>query len=228
MRYKQFCPVAKASELLGEKWTFLIIREALMGARRYKEFEHGMSRISPTMLTKRLNELVENGLLVRKKIPAQKGYEYFLTEAGKEIAPVIRQLGDWGMHWARGQMENSDLDVELLMLYLVRSIQTEKLPGEETIIQFTFTDISKLGKWWIVVHNDDVDVCLEDPGRDVDVWFVTDLRTMIEVWMGDTSYRKAIRDRKLKLVGPQSLTRNVTRWMANSVFSGIAAAAEIK
>jgi DNA-binding HxlR family transcriptional regulator len=77
-----------------ETWTFLIIREALMGARRFNEFEHGMAQISPTMLSKRLNELVDKGLLIRKKIPAQRGYEYFLTEAGKDLHPVIKQPGD--------------------------------------------------------------------------------------------------------------------------------------
>jgi DNA-binding HxlR family transcriptional regulator len=144
MEYKQFCPVAKASELLGEKWTFLIIREALMGATRFNEFQRGMALISPTMLTKRLNELTENGLMVRKKINMKKGYEYFLSEAGKDLYPVIMQLGDWGMKWARGQMHNSELDVELLMIYLVRSIKPEKLAGNETTIQFNFTDLTNL------------------------------------------------------------------------------------
>ena len=83
-RYKQFCPVAKASEILSEKWTFLIIREAIMGATRFNEFQRGMALISPTMLTKRLNDLTDSGLLIRKKIPAKKGYEYHLTGAGKE------------------------------------------------------------------------------------------------------------------------------------------------
>jgi DNA-binding HxlR family transcriptional regulator len=227
MEYKQFCPVSKASELLGDKWTILILREALMGAKRFKEFERGLGRISPTMLTKRLNELVSNGLMISKKIPGQKGHEYFLTQAGKDVNPLIRQLGDWGMRWARGQMENSELDVELLMLYLQRSVKTDKLAGNETIVQFNFTDLKKLGKWWLVVHHNDVDICIEDPGKEVDVWFVTDLRTMIEVWMGDITYKKAIREKRLKLIGPPALTGNVTNWMANSVYAGIPKANEI-
>jgi DNA-binding HxlR family transcriptional regulator len=227
-RYKQFCPVAKASEILSEKWTFLIIREAIMGATRFNEFQRGMALISPTMLTKRLNDLTDSGLLIRKKIPAQKGYEYHLTGAGKELFPVIKQLGDWGMRWARGQMIDSELDVELLILYLVRSIKPENLPGNETVIQFNFTNLEKLGKWWILVRENDVDACLDDPGRGVDIWFTTDLRTMIEAWMGDISYKQAIRDKRLKLVGPKTLTNNVTLWMANSIFSGIPRASEIE
>ena len=227
-RYKQLCPVAKASEILSEKWTFLIIREAIMGATRFNEFQRGMALISPTMLTKRLNDLTDSGLLIRKKIPAQKGYEYHLTGAGKELFPVIKQLGDWGMRWARGQMIDSELDVELLILYLVRSIKPENLPGNETVIKFNFTNLEKLGKWWILVRENDVDACLDDPGRDVYIWFTTDLRTMIEAWMGDISYKQAIRDKRLKLVGPKTLTNNVTLWMANSIFSGIPRASEIE
>jgi len=227
VEYNQFCPVSKASELLGERWTLLIIRELLMGARRFSELQRGLAQISPTVLTKRLSELAAKGLIVRKRIPGQRGYEYFLSQAGKELMPVIRALGDWGMKWARGRMENSELDVELLMLYLARSIDPSKLVGDETIIRFTFPDLKRLQKWWLLVRGDNVDVCLEDPGKEVDVRFDVDLRTMIEIWMGDRSYRSAIRDGKLKLFGPPALTRSVTDWMANSVYAGIAPATEI-
>ena len=189
-----------------------------MGAKRFNEFQRGLASISPTMLTKRLNELTNDGLVIKKKIPGQKGYEYFLTEAGSELAPVIKQLGIWGTRWARGQIANSELDVELLMLYLVRSIKPEKLIGDETIIRFNFTDLEKLNHWWIVVHKNDIDICVQDPGREVDAWFTVDLRTMIEVWMGDRTYKSAIRDGKLKLVGHPSLVNNVTIWMSNSVY----------
>ena len=72
MQYKQFCPIAKASELLGDKWTLHIIREALVGAKRFNELERSLGRISPAMLTKRLNEFVVNGLMIRKNPSGQK------------------------------------------------------------------------------------------------------------------------------------------------------------
>jgi len=227
MKYDQFCPIAKAAEILCEKWTLLIIRELLTGARRFNELQRGISLISPTMLTKRVNDLTDRGLVVRKKIPGQKGYEYFLTEAGKELAPIITQLGSWGMRWARGQMDNSELDVELLMLYLMRSIQPAKLIGDETIIQFNFIDLKKLNNWWIIVHKNNVEICTDDPGRDIDVWFNVDLRTMIEIWMGDKTYKSAMQEKKLKLVGQPSLINNVSNWMKNSVYSDIQPPTEI-
>jgi DNA-binding HxlR family transcriptional regulator len=89
MEYGQFCPTAKATEILGEKWTILVIRELLMGGTRFNEFQRGLSMISPTILTKRLNALVDHGLVIKKRIPGQKRYEYFPTESCKELQPVI-------------------------------------------------------------------------------------------------------------------------------------------
>jgi len=147
---------------------------------------------------------------------------------GKELLPVVASIGEWGMRWARGKMDDTDLDLELLMLYLQRSIVADKLPGDETVIRFKFTDISQFSDWWIVTSENDVDVCVRDPGKDVDVYFTTDLRTMIEVWMGDTAYKTAISDGRLILVGQSGLTRNVESWLAPSVFAGIAPATSIQ
>lgn len=227
MAYLQFCPVAKASELLSEKWTILIIRELLMGGSRFNDLQRGLAAISPTILTKRLNELTEHGLIVRKKIQGQRGYEYFLSERGKELAPIIQQIGEWGMRWTRGQITDSELDIELLMLYLERSICPEKLPGDHTILCFNFSDLEELNKWWLIVSESNIDVCTVDPGKEVDIWFNTDLRTMVEVWMGDLSYKTAIRAKKLQLIGPSALTCNVTEWMANSLFADIPPASQI-
>lgn len=227
MEYGQFCPVAKAMELLGEKWTLLILRELHMGATRFNELQRGLSLISPTVLTKRLNDLANAELILRKKIPGQRGNEYFLTQAGEETLPLLKGIGDWGMRWARGDIRDSDLDVELLMVYLQRSINTDRLPGDQSVIRFKFTDLKKLGDWWLLVKGCNVDICLEDPGKEVDVYLTTDLRTMVNCWMGDETYKAAIADKRLKLVGPSALTRNIQHWISDSIFAGIPPAREI-
>jgi DNA-binding HxlR family transcriptional regulator len=227
MEYGQFCPIAKATEIIGEKWTVLIIRELLMGGSRFNELQRGLSLISPTILSRRLESLAEHGLVVKKKIPGQKGYEYFPTASCKELLPVIRSLGDWGMRWARSSLTEKDYDVELLMLYLKRSIMPDKLVGRETVIRFHFTDIDQYSDWWLVAKGDEIDLCVKDPGREVDVYFTTSVKTMADIWMGDNSYRKAIGDGSLKLVGDRALTRNITAWMTNSLFADLPAASKI-
>jgi len=227
MEYGQFCPIAKASEIIGEKWTILIIRELLMGGSRFNELQHGLSLISPTILSRRLESLIEYGLVVKKRIPGQRGFQYLPTESCRELLPVIRSLADWGMCWARSNLREQDYDVELLMLYLKRSIVPEKLVGKETVIHFHFTDIRSHSRWWIVVKRDEVDLCVSDPGKDVDVWFTTSVKTMVNIWMGESTYRQAIRNGSLKLVGNSALTRSVTDWMRNSEYADLPTASKI-
>jgi DNA-binding HxlR family transcriptional regulator len=227
MEYGQFCPIAKATEIIGEKWTLLIIREALMGSTRYSEFQRGLSLISPTLLAKRLDSLVNHGLLMKKKIPGQRGHEYFPTSSCKELLPIVRSLGDWGMRWARSNLTRTDYDVELLMLYLQRSIVPENLPGNESVIRFKFTDIEDMSEWWLVVTDDQIDICIKAPGKDVDVYFTSTVKTMADIWMGDTTYRKALAAGELKIVGNRALTRDLTAWMKLSLFADLPPASDI-
>ena len=219
--YGQFCPIAKAMEILGEKWTLLIVRELLMGGTRFSELQKGLSQISPTLLTKRLATLEEENLVIRRKIPGQRGYEYFPTESCQELMEVLENIGTWGMRWARHKMTDDDFDLELLMVYLQRSVNPDKLPGRETIIRFNFNDVEDYATWWLLVTGEEVDVCVHDPGREVDIYFNVDLRTMCEVWMGDVSYKQASSDGKLNVVGPSALTRNVSSWLEPSIFADI-------
>jgi DNA-binding HxlR family transcriptional regulator len=115
IQYRQFCPVSKTAEVLGEKWTLLIVRELVLGATRFSKIQRAIPRISPTILNKRLAELQEHGVIVRKHIPEQRGFEYQLKESGRELYPLILQVAEWGMRWTRSTMSDEDLDVELLM-----------------------------------------------------------------------------------------------------------------
>lgn len=219
MKYSQFCPIAKATELLGDRWTLLIVREALMGASRFSEFQRGLGSISPAVLTERLKSLVENGLFVRRSRTGMRGYEYFPTPSCKELLPIIVSLGNWGMRWAKDNLVEEDYDVELLMLYLERSVVREMLPGPQTILQFEFSDLKQFRKWWLVVDDSHVEVCQKDPGHDVDVYFNSTVRTMTDVWLGHRTYREAIRSEELNIIGDESLTRTVSKWLACTLFS---------
>ena len=227
MEYAQFCPVAKAAEILGEKWTLLIVRELLMGGTRFNELQRGLGLISPTILTKRLHDLADTGVIIKKKIPGQRGHEYLLTAMGRELLPIVMQFGEWGMRWARGALQEKDLDVELLMLYLQRSIKPEALPGKETVVRFKFSDLKLLSDWWLLIDGSSIDVCVQDPGREVDIYFGTDLRTMIQVWMGDLAYRTAMANGRMKVVGPLALTRDIKSWLAPHILADIRPATEI-
>ena len=219
--YGQFCPVAKSTELVGEKWTLLILRELLLGTTRFNDFQRALSRMSPTLLVKRLRHLEDCGVIVRKKLSGQRGYEYRLTAAGKELAPVIETLAVWGMRWARSQLSDDELDVEFLMREQQRRLQTEYLPDGQTVICITFDELSLHKTWWLLVDGDEVDLCTEDPGKDVDLYINTNVRTLVEIWNGHSSIRTALANKSIKTSGMRHLIRTMPDWFGLSVYKDV-------
>jgi hypothetical protein len=164
------------------------------------------------MLTKRLKTLEEQGLVFRKAVTGGRSAEYYLTPAGKELHPVIEELAVWGMRWARKQMEESELDVELLMWDIGRRINRDALPGRQAVVRFSFPELKSYRDWWVVVDESGTDLCTKNPGKDVDLHVVSDLRTLIEVWMGDTTLSHAKSSGKLLLVGSALYSRSMKSW----------------
>jgi len=219
--YGQFCPISKASGLLGEKWALLIIRDLLAGSSRFKEFQFGMPKISPTVLTRRLNELCEAGLVKRDKVRGGRGHEYVLTPAGRDLEPIIAQLGTWGMQWGRSKLTDDELDVYLLMIAFEKRIDTLLLPGPETVLQFDFNDIDKACRWWILVRGGTTDLCEDDPGYEPAVYISSDRLTMTEIYLGDISIARARSSGRLKISGTAALLRTIETWLRPSIFAGI-------
>jgi DNA-binding HxlR family transcriptional regulator len=222
IRYGQFCPIAKAAEVLGERWTILIIRELLLGTTRFSDLQRGLSQISPTLLTKRLNQLVDSGLVIRKQLPKQRRTEYHLSAAGRELLPVVNGLGKWGMKWARGQMSDDELDVELLMHDFCRRIVTNELPSCRNVIHFVFAGLAKFANWWIVIEaNGERELCAINPNKGVDVQLRSDLRTMTEIWAGDTEIRTAKNSGRLQVTGNPVLIRTLPSWLRIGTFAKV-------
>lgn len=224
--YGQFCPVAKTMEIIGERWTLLILRELLSGTSRFNDFHRGLSKISPTILAKRLKHLEKNGLVVRRRLSGQKGFEYRLTRAGKELEPLVEQAAIWGMRWARGRMTDDELDVELLMSDVRRRIRTDALPDGETVLCFTFRDLDEFKTWWLIIDGKDVDLCTDDTGKDVDLYVTTDLRTMTEIWEGDRDLATAVDQGRVTVVGARHLVRSMADWLGFSAYRHVRPAAE--
>jgi DNA-binding HxlR family transcriptional regulator len=218
--YGQFCSIAKALEVVGERWTPLVLRELICGASRYNEIQRGVPRISPTLLSKRLSDLERAGVIARD--PAGR---YALTEAGRELKPVIEQLGVWGQRWARGRLADEDFDPDLLMWDMRRRIDLERFPKTGACLKFEFTDCPK-GKrhYWLVGDEVGLDLCVSDPGHPVDLYVTCDIRTMTRVWNGDLPLRKMISDGKIELHGPLALRRAFPGWLMLGIFAAVPAA----
>lgn len=220
-RYGQFCPISKALEVLGERWTILVLREMLLGATQFGQLQRALPRISPTTLSKRLAELERDGLVVRKRSPGRQGNEYRLSAAARELRPLILGLGRWGMRWARGQMADAELDVGQLMADIERRIDARQLPDGRSVLRFRFTDLQQYADWWLKIDGRETELCLDDPGDDVDVYFTSSLRTLVEVWMGDRPLAQARASGALKIVGRSAYLRNLSEWFPLHRWSGI-------
>ncbi|MBT5030681.1 MAG: helix-turn-helix transcriptional regulator [Proteobacteria bacterium] len=225
--YGQFCPVAKATEIIGEKWTLLVLRELLLGTTRFNDFQRAMSRMSPTLLTKRLRQLEECGIIIRKKLSGQRGYEYRLTAAGKELSPLIEILAVWGMRWARNQLTDDELDVEFLMREIQRRLNTEHLPDGETVICLIFDELTKHKTWWLLVDGDVVDLCTENPGKEVDLYINSSVRACVEVWEGDLDMRTALHRGSIKAQGLRHLIRTMPDWFGVCLYKDVRRGAPI-
>jgi DNA-binding HxlR family transcriptional regulator len=221
--YGQFCPVAKASEVLAERWTPLVVRELLCGSHRFNELQRGVPLMSRSLLAKRLRDLERAGVIERRPSADGRGSEYHLTEAGEELRPIIMGLGAWGQRWARSELSRADLDPRLLMWDMQRNIETEALPAHRVVVRFRFTDPAPgLPRvTWLILDRDQVDVCYKDPGFEVDLVVAGRLRALVAVWMGDTSMSAVIRAAELQVDGPRDLVRAFPGWLRRSIFASV-------
>ncbi len=217
--YRQFCPVAKAMELLDERWTMLIMRELLQGSCRFNELRRGLPAMSPTLLSKRIQQLVRAGLVAR--LTQGSTVAYSPTQAGAELRPIVEAIGVWGVRWV-GELGDADLDPKLLMWDLHRNVDPRLPPTERRVVSFTFSDVqSKMRRWWLVLSPEDVDVCDFDPGFGVDAEITTELRRMIEIWRGDLEWSQAMRHGLVEVRGEPGSRRAVPEWFAPSRFAAV-------
>ncbi|WP_141581075.1 helix-turn-helix domain-containing protein [Actinomadura sp. WMMA1423] len=213
--YYQFCPVAKAMELLDERWTLLIVRELLAGSERFNEVRRGVPRMSPTLLAKRLNQLVRAGIVEKRDD------RYVLTPAGEELRPVAEALAVWGVRWI-GELGELDLDPKLLLWDMRRNVDSGAVPEGRTVLLFRFPDVPPANRrWWLVVTADNVDVCDHDPGHEVSVTVTAPLRAMIEIWRGDLAWADALRAGTVEVEGPERLRRGVPTWFTLPPYAGV-------
>jgi DNA-binding HxlR family transcriptional regulator len=214
--YGQFCPLAKAAELLCERWTLVVIRELVAGSRQFNDLRRGLPQMSPTLLSSRLKQLVDAGVI--KKLQEANGRSaYELTQAGVELEPLVKMMGVWGHRWAASQFEEQDLDVGLLMWDIRRGVNTYSLPTGRAVVEFVFTDAPKgMGQWWLVCEAGEVELCLEDPGHEVDLVIRATVAAMTAVWMCKLSTRDAMKAGNLTIQGATSLKKSLPDWLPGS------------
>jgi DNA-binding HxlR family transcriptional regulator len=205
IRYGQFCPVAKAAEVFGDRWSPIIMRELCFGTRGFGDLLAAAPLISRTVLAQRLKELADAGVVRIEAKPRGKGHLYRLTSAGEDFRPIVELLSVWGQRWGQGMIEPGDFDPGMLVWGMRRQIDPNQVPTQGFVIRFDFRGLPKSNRspryWWLVMRPDDIEVCLKTPARSVDVVIAADLAIFSKVWLGYAGLAAAVASGKISLTG---------------------------
>jgi len=212
--YGQFCPMAKAMEILDERWTLLVVRELLLGSVHFNDLRRGNPRMSPSLLAKRLRTLEHAGV-IRRDVECGRT-QYTLTQAGQELAPVVHTLQEWGVRWVAG-LGAQDLDPHLLLWDMKRTMAADQWPTGHTVVAITFDDVAtRTARWWVCVRGDEIDVCDYDPGFEVTAHLTLTLRTFAEIWRGDRSWSTATREGLVTINASRAVRHGLPQWFGQS------------
>jgi len=210
-KYKQYCPVARAAEILADRWTPLIVRELVVGSHRFNEIERGLPGISRSLLASRLRDLEDAGVVERLPSAQSKVTAYHLSAAGRDLTAVIEALGEWGVRWAFGEPKPEELDAGLLIWKIHQRINRELLPDRRTVVEFDFTG-TRGRRVWLLLEPREVSVCVTPPGFDSDLVVHADLAIFYRVWLGYIEYEDAISCGSVVVDGLPILAKQLPRW----------------
>jgi DNA-binding HxlR family transcriptional regulator len=217
--YGQYCPVAKASELLGDRWILLIVREMIYGPHGFTALERNLPGISRSVLTARIKRLCNDGIIEK-----QADGRYAFTTAGDALRPVVHELGSWVARWILADPAPAELDPEMLMLYISRHIDRAALPERRTVIEFDFHG-EPARRLWMTLERDDISVCLSHPEFPIDLTVTSTVRDLFCVYLGRMMLTTAVRDGHVRLIGTTDMVKGFYRWMKWSSFAAASRAA---
>lgn len=216
--YRQFCPIARACEIVAQRWTPLLLRELLCGSTRFNELKRGLPQMSPSLLAQRLRELELHGIVVREVDGAS--VEYRLTPAGEDLRPIIEALGHWGQHWVERELTREEMDPALLVWDMHRRVAVAELPKERVVTRIDFRAVrGRQSRFWLIFDRPTVDVCFHDPGHEPELFVTADLRALVDVWMGARTFSSALSDRSMTIEGRRDLCRRFPSWFERSIFA---------
>jgi DNA-binding HxlR family transcriptional regulator len=216
--YGQYCPVARATEIVAMRWTPIIVRNLLLGAGTFSQIQEGAPGIPRTLLSQRLRLLEQHGIVER--LP---GRRYGLTEAGRELEGVIDALGTWGARWL--ELAPEHFDATVVLWALCRQAGPEEIPGARLVIRFDVPD-DRRRRLWVVLHPPDSEVCIKPPGFDEDLVVTTTSEWLAKWHMGRISLGEAMHEGLMKVQGPSELVR-VLATLGLSKFAAVAPASEV-
>ena len=186
--YDQYCAVARALDVVGERWTLLLVRELLTGPKRFKDLLDGLSGIGTTLLTARLKDLEGNGILRRTTLPPPAGSKvYELTDLGRALEPVVIALSRWGLKLLDAPRPEEETRPAWAMVALQSSLDLNAAPGHKETYEFRVDG----GLFHVQVEGDGAEV-RQGPAADPDLIISGDTETLLGVAAGRLTLAEAV------------------------------------
>jgi DNA-binding HxlR family transcriptional regulator len=214
--YNQYCPIARSSEILAQRWTPIIIRSLLNGPTTYNRIADQAPGIPRSLLTSRLRELQAHQLVVKTQNPDTKANAYELTEAGEDLATVISAMGTWGERWLDVTPQQAD-PVYFLNSWVNTYLNRDALPDQRVTVRFQFTDQpTNFNPMWVIFDQDHSEVCRTNPGYDEDLLITAESVALAEWHLGRTEWNDAIHSGRITVTGIPKLAKALPKWNKRS------------
>lgn len=212
--YGQYCPIARASELLAEGWSIIILRNiVILGCRTFNEIADGAPGLSRGLLSKRLRELEHAGVLEIRAKPDGRGSTYSPTEAGRELAGVLVALQHWGSRWANLTPEHAHPGV-VLWMWATFFLDRDRLPKRRALVRFDYPTLRGGGsRNWLLIEYGDAEICEKHPGGDEQLVVIVNDPLAFARWhLGELRWGTALRSGAIEVRGSRSLARALPTW----------------
>jgi DNA-binding HxlR family transcriptional regulator len=212
--YGQYCPIARASELLAERWSIIVLRNiVILGCRTFNEIADGAPGLSRGLLSKRLRDLERVGVIEIRRKPDGPGSIYAPTEAGLELTEVMQALQKWGSKWADLTPEQAHPGV-VLWMWATFFLDRERLPWRRVLIRFDYPTLSGPGsRNWLLIERGDAEICEKYPRGDEHLVVVVNDPVAFARWhLGEIGWADALRSGAIELRGSRNLTRELPTW----------------
>jgi DNA-binding HxlR family transcriptional regulator len=215
----EYCPVATAASVVGERWNLLLLRELMSGARGFNDIHRGLPGLSRTLLSQRLRTLQHAGLVHPAAADGSSKEGYVLTPKGADLSSVVLELGAWSVRWGFPEPTEDQFDPHLLLWRMRGGIAVENLPDRRVAVELTFDQQPHPIRGWLVLAGEDSSACTQHPMFQVDMYARATSRAWHELWYGHRTWCDVLGSEDLVLTGEADLVVGFPSWFRLSPFA---------
>ena len=228
--YGLICPISHACEVLEPRWTIPILTELWGGATRFNDIRRGVGNISTALLSRRLKELVTQGLIERIEDPATGQVDYLRTQRAIDLEPVLDAMGKWAQCNIEAKDALENLTVSKLMWQMRNYIDPDQLPNRQLVFQFRFTDPDlDYDKYWALIRPGfPIEICTAIPDYDVDLYIETNCMSLSSIVLSRTTIARELEYGRLFLSGDAMISRTMDRWFYQRTKEDISKVPQLK